>query len=454
MSCDQAISVGVTGFEPATSCSQSTRAKPDCATPRTRHLQSVTPLLYATFQLLQERGPENAGVRDVRGAPVVVAKAHTREPTAFIAHEYPFMPQPTDPELPAHGGNLADIARTSGVDEHRLVDFSASINPLGPPDSVRQVVEHGTRLLLHYPDPDSTDLTNALAERHGCRPDSILVGNGSNEIIYLLCQLLRPQSALIVHPTFSEYGRALSQVQCRVRHVLASDDDGFAHPLPELRSRGNAVDAVFVCNPNNPTGVLTAQTDIVETVRALPQTLVVVDEAFIDFASARRAASCVDAVGTTHNLIVLRSLTKFYAMPGLRLGYAVGTPRLIERLRRFRDPWSVNALAQKAGLAAIDEHDYAERTRQFVAVERTGLINGLSGIDHLQPFPSSANFVMVKTAKPRLTGDLLRQALIAEGIVIRQCSNFPGLGPAYFRVAVRTAKENRALLDALRAARG
>jgi len=362
------------------------------------------------------------------------------------------MIQPTPQDPPAHGGNLAEIARAFGLDEQRLIDFSASINPLGPPDSIRRVVEGGAQLLLHYPDPECKDLTDALAEQHRCAPASILVGNGSNEIIYLLCQLLRPESALVVHPTFSEYERALSGVSCCVRRLLATEDSGFAHPLPELRGQGDGVDVMVVCNPNNPTGVLAPRAGILDVARSLPQSLVVVDEAFVDFLPACGEASCVGAVEASGNVIVLRSLTKFYAMPGLRLGYAVGPPELIERLRRFKEPWSVNALAQEAGLAAIGEHGYAKRTRELVAAERAKLIEGLNSIAHLQPFPSSANFILVKIDKPEQTGDQLRLALIPKGIVIRHCSNFPGLGPDSFRVAVRGAEENRALVKGLRAA--
>lgn len=360
------------------------------------------------------------------------------------------MTDPPSCALPRHGGNLAEIARAYGVDEASLIDFSANINPLGQPESVRNVIENGADLLLHYPDPDSTELTNALAERHGCDPASIVVGNGSNELVYLLARAVSPRRAAILEPTFSEYGRALGQVRCDVCRLFAEEGGGFSHPLTQLRQASDRFDMTFLCNPNNPTGALAGRDQIMGAVRAMPQGVVAVDEAFMDFVQEASAATCADVAAQTEDLVVLRSMTKFYAIPGLRLGYAVGPKRLMGKLRELREPWSVNALAQKAGLAAVADTDFAQRTLDFLAAERPRLAAGIEEIEHLQPSASPANFLMVKITTREITCDQLRAALIPRGLVIRHCSNFPGLGPAYFRVAVRNADENQALLAALR----
>ena len=352
--------------------------------------------------------------------------------------------------LPAHGGNLAEIARAYGVDEASLIDFSANINPLGQPEPVRSVIENGADLLLHYPDPDSTELANALAERHGCDPANIVVGNGSNELVYLLARAVSPRRAAILEPTFSEYGRALGQVRCDVCRLFAEEDDGFSHPFTQLQQASARFDATFLCNPNNPTGALAGRDQIMHIARTRPERVVAVDEAFMDFVEDSAAATCADVAAQTENLIVFRSMTKFYAIPGLRLGYAVGPKHWMDKLRELREPWSVNALAQKAGLAAVADAAFARRTLDFLGAERPRLKAGIEEVEHLQPFASPANFLMVKITTPKFTCDQLRAALIPKRLVIRHCSNFPGLGPPYFRLAVRNADENQTLLAALR----
>ena len=352
--------------------------------------------------------------------------------------------------LPAHGGNLAEIARAYGVDEASLIDFSANINPLGQPESVKDVIENGADLLLHYPDPDSTELTAALAERHGCDPANIVVGNGSNELVYLLAHAVSPRRAAILEPTFSEYGRALSQVRCDICRLFAQEGTDFSHPFTQLQQVSARFDATFLCNPNNPTGALAGREQIMHIARTRPEGIVAVDEAFMDFVEEASAATCADVAAQTENLIVFRSMTKFYAIPGLRLGYAVGPKRLMDKLRELREPWSVNALAQKAGLAAVGDAAFARRTLDFLGAERPRLKAGIEKVEHLHPFASPANFLLVKITTPEITCDQLRAALIPKRLVIRHCSNFPGLGPAYFRLAVRNAEENQTLLAALR----
>ena len=342
-----------------------------------------------------------------------------------------------------HGGNLADVARRYGVDAESLADFSASINPLGQPAAVGRILREAADSLLHYPDPDCTELARALAEARGCAPSQVIVGNGSNELIYLLCRVLDPRRAVIAEPTFSEYAAALGQTGCGIERVFAAPGDSFRRPLEALERAARDADVAFVCNPNNPTGALAAAEDLLDVAAQAPDCTFVVDEAFIDFAP--EAPSCAGQ----GQVLTLRSMTKFYAVPGLRLGYAVGPEGLMQRLRAAREPWSVNTLAQEVGLAVLEDSEFAARTHELVAEERAFLLEGLAANALLEPFPTSVNFVLVRIKDPGIACDALRDALIPKGVVIRHCSNFPGLGGRYFRVAVRTRPENERLLSSL-----
>ncbi len=350
---------------------------------------------------------------------------------------------------PQHGGNLAQVARRYGVAPDSLIDFSASINPLGLPAVVEQVLSASAPLLLHYPDPDCTELTHALAERHGVAPRQIIVGNGSNALIYLLCRVLKPKRAVIVEPTFSEYAAALGSVGCEIDRVFAKPEQAFQHPLDEAARAAQGADVLFVCNPNNPTAAMASREALLDLAAARPNCTVVFDEAFMDFVEDGDAN--ISCLGRDH-VLVLRSMTKFYAIPGLRLGYAVGPEDLIAQLHAAHEPWTVNALAQAVGVAMLGERKYAQRTRELVKCEREWLTARLREIPGLQPCPAHANYLLMRLPPLSTTCDALRAALIPRGIVIRHCSNFPGLGPEYFRVAVRTRHENQKLVAAIRQA--
>ncbi len=347
---------------------------------------------------------------------------------------------------PAHGGDLRALARRLGADESDLLDFSASINPLGPPEAVRRVLERAEALVVRYPEPYSAELAEALAQRHGVPAGRIVVGNGSNDLIHRLCRALEPRRGVILEPAFSEYARALERVGCEIRRVFARPEDGFAPPLDAVRAAAQDADILFLGNPNNPTGVSLAAEDVLALAAAAPRCAVAADEAFVDFLDDPAAASCLGR----GRVVALRSMTKIYAIPGLRLGYAVGPQEWMERLRAEQEPWSVNALAQAAGLAALQDADYLARTRALIARERERLLAALRGLPGVDAWPSQANFLLARVARAGFTGDALRDALLRERVVIRHGSNFPGLGPAYFRVAVRTREENATLVEAMR----
>jgi len=348
-----------------------------------------------------------------------------------------------------HGGNVHEMARQHGVRAEAIVDFSSNINPLGPSPRVLRALRSQLHWISRYPELQAPGLVRDLARFHDLPEETIAVGNGSTALIYRLPGAFTPANALVLHPTFSEYERALGLAGCQVEGVMREEADGFRPPwsrlLEELR-RGYA--AVIFCNPNNPTGDLIPKAELCEFVEEAGRhgTLVIVDEAFMDF---HEAESLKQEVLRQGNLIVLRSMTKCFALAGLRLGYLVAPPPLAKRLREADEPWAVSALAQIAGRESLKDRKYLQRTLALIAAERQFLLEHIARIPGLTAFPSVANFLLLKMTRPGWDALRLQQALIQREILIRDCSSFPGLGRLYFRIAVRGRKDNQRLLTAL-----
>ncbi|HEY6873824.1 MAG TPA: threonine-phosphate decarboxylase CobD [Geobacteraceae bacterium] len=348
-----------------------------------------------------------------------------------------------------HGGNVFAVARALGVQPEAILDFSASINPLGPPPGVRDAVAAAFDRLGHYPDSGCTELTAALARRHGVGQENVCVANGSTELIFLLPRLVAKGRALLVSPTFSEYAVALRQAGWECDRFVLPHDDSFPLRLDLLRedlAKGYAL--LFLCNPGNPTGRLYGREEVAALLALCREagTLLVLDEAFMDFCEEGSAKDLVVASGAG---VVLRSMTKFYAMPGLRLGCALAAAPLAERLMALRPPWSVGTLAQAAGIAALADGGHGARTLGCVAAERAVLLEGLAGLPGVRVYPGAANYLLVRLTNG-MTAASLQERLLPERILIRDCANFAGLDERFFRVAVRSREENGRLLAALR----
>jgi threonine-phosphate decarboxylase len=355
----------------------------------------------------------------------------------------------------SHGGNIYLLAEKLGIRESEVIDFSASINPLGVPESVISVLGEQMKYLFNYPDPDTKRLRLKIAEHIGAHPDSILCGNGSTELIYLIIRALSPKKVLIPAPTFSEYERAARCQGLRAEYFHLKEENTFDINVGEFISAlsgatngprsaiGDArpFDMAFLCNPNNPTGRLIGRSDmlkIADAARNLGCRLVV-DEAFIDFCPG---ASIADQVSANPYLVVLRSLTKMYALSGLRVGYAILPPSLLDAAREAKEPWTVNSLAQIAGVAALGDAAYRTKTFSVLEKEKKALEEGFSrmGISYV---PSFANYYLLRMEKAQEATALLRD----KRILVRECSNFIGLDSSYIRVAVKSENDNRRLLE-------
>jgi len=352
-----------------------------------------------------------------------------------------------------HGGNIWEAAQQSATLPEKILDFSASINPLVSP-KVLSAVKDGIRHIHAYPDPASTALRAALAAFHGIDANETLAGNGSTEFIHLLPQVFKPAGALIVAPAFSEYAIGLEKTGCAPAYLTLRADEGYALNLSRLDAglkKRPKIDIVYLANPANPTGVLTPKETVCEAGRICKRrhALMVVDEAFMDFTEDESMKH--EAIKSRH-VIVLRSMTKFWAMAGLRAGYIVCNRALVKKIAAHLLPWSVNTIASQAAQAALTDDGHRARTLAWLRQEGRFLYAGLAAIPGLAPMPSSANFFMVKTTAPSRTASSLRRELYENGILIRDLSAMRGAGRRFFRVAVRTRDENKTLLAALRKA--
>jgi threonine-phosphate decarboxylase len=348
-----------------------------------------------------------------------------------------------------HGGRLEDLSEQYGIASEKIIDFSVNVNPLGPPKSLMEILRDKLSLIIRYPDTESRYLRRKLAEHPGLSYENIAIGNGSNELIYLIFRAYPKPKVLIIHPTYSEYGRGAEAGGSNVSEFILRWQDGFNLDMDLLIREACKHDFVFLCNPNNPTGHLFKKEAILKLVSSIPQTIFVIDEAFMYFVSNRSEYQVVSDIMNFPNLVVLRSMTKFFAIPGLRLGYLVADTEIIGKLNQYKEPWSVNVLAQLAGEHLLDQEDYSRKTLQLIQEELSFLVNELSQLNWLHIYPSEANFMLIRITTDKLDSTELCERLMSDGIAIRNCSNFVGLDNKFFRIAVKNRPENQRLIEAL-----
>lgn len=327
----------------------------------------------------------------------------------------------------------------------KILDFSSNVNPLGYPRSVRRLLSSGMSKIPVYPDHNSSVLKRRLSEYLGISVGNLVVGNGATEIIYNFCRAVidRNTPVLITAPTFGEYEAAARLCGAKMQFFKTLDlEDDIAEFLKKMPKNG----IVFVCNPNNPTGLLVPKNVMMEILRAAQKrrTLVFVDECFIELADPKQ--SLVNDVPKFDNLFVLRSLTKSFGLAGLRIGYGIGNKNMISVLDKIKIPWNVSGLAQEAAVLALSDAQFLRKTQKLITAESEFLKKSISEIAGLSCFDSQTNFLLIKTKTP---SKLLQKKLLRRKILIRDCSTFRGLNRNYIRIAVRTHKENMALIKAL-----
>ena len=346
---------------------------------------------------------------------------------------------------PKHGGNLTWAAKVAGCPVSSIKDFSASINPWGIPQTVITAIEEDIPRLIAYPNPEYPRLKSCLAKECGVSAEYILPGNGSAELLtWAAIEMAQQEVTYLIAPAFGDYYRSLRAFNAKIKTLTGELPFGELKTLISGKIEPNS--ALIINNPHNPTGKLWQKSEIVPFLKQFA--LIVVDEAFMDFLLPSQQQSLIDLVPDYPNLIVLRSLTKFYSLPGLRIGYAVTNPERIQQWQQRRDPWSVNTLAATAAITALKDRDFQQDTWNWLAPARESLFQGLNKIEGLQALPSAANFLLVKS---KISVPILQEKLLQQyRIYIRDCLSFAELGDRSFRVAVRTPSENQLLLAALK----
>ncbi len=352
-----------------------------------------------------------------------------------------------------HGGNIYELSATAGCSPDDILDFSASINPLGPPPGLARVLSGCFRRLQSYPDIHNRLLVDAISQFHNIDPDCIAAGNGSTELIYWLPRALGVSKALVVSPTFSEYAKAFELQGAGLQRLLSAPEDSFQPKVEHLEAalQSDSAQAVLLTHPGSPSGTLMNGNLIewiVESGARSPQTLFLIDEAFIDFCEQASLKRFLDRL---QNVAIIRSFTKFYGLPGLRIGYLLASPSIAAKVRNHLPPWSVNSLAQTAGAYCFTHERYRQKTLKLIAKERLRLSQALSAIAGLSVFPAQANYLLIRMDRGLQPASSLKESLFRrDRILIRDCGSFDGLDDWYFRVAVRLPDQNDRLIAAIK----
>ena len=341
-----------------------------------------------------------------------------------------------------HGGDWAGFENRYGKVP---LDFSVNVSPLGVPDGVRRAVERSAGQADRYPDPLCRALRKGIAEKEGVPAEHILCGNGAADLIFRAVLAQKPRRALVPVPTFAEYEAALQIIGCQIEYYPLGEEKNFALDSGILDTIGPGTEMVFLCQPNNPTGLTAPRPlllQVLERCRSVGA-LLVLDECFCDFLDEPEACSLTGELSKWKNLLILKSFTKLCAMAGVRLGYCLSADKaLLGAMALAGPPWPVSSLAQAAGLAALEEKDYVRGVRELIHAERPRLTVGLERLG-LRVIPGEANYLLFQCQKP------LAAPLAERGILLRECGNYRGLDETWCRAAVRTHAENQRLIWAM-----
>jgi threonine-phosphate decarboxylase len=351
-----------------------------------------------------------------------------------------------------HGGNIYKIENQYNIKKEDIIDFSSNINPLGISETLKEEIIRNFDILQRYPDPDYCDLTKAIAEYNRTDPENILVGNGATELIFLFARSLKFKTALIVAPTFIEYAMALSRAGTKIDYFKLEEKKGFSLNTEDLKKKlDKKYDLLVLCNPNNPTsGYITPEKteEMILTAKKSDIT-VMLDESFIEFVDRNLVVRNTESFSKYNNVFILRSLTKFFAIPGLRLGYALAFNRNMRlQINKNKEPWTVNQIADLAGRVLLRDKNYIENTVRLLNEERKFLCDNISKIKWLKVYMPYANFLLLEILN-NITSSELKTKLLKQRILIRDAANFKFLINKFIRIAVKDRKSNELLLKQL-----
>ena len=345
-----------------------------------------------------------------------------------------------------HGGNIYSLQRDGKRD---ILDYSSNINPLGVPDSLKKAIQENFSILEKYPDINYVELREKIGKYNNISKDNVIVGNGATEVLFLYMKVLKPENVLIVAPTFAEYERALKIVESKIDFFELREKDNFVIDISELKEKSKNYDLVVICNPNNPTGKFISLDKIDDLNRYLEKngTKLFLDESFIEFKKGWEKETALNL--KSENIFILRALTKFFALPGIRLGYGLTYDKnIISQINDIREPWSVNGFADLAGKVILDDSLYIEKTEKWIEEERKFFIEELKKIDRIKVYGTETNFVLINLKT--MTAEIFRNKMIEKNILVRNASNFRFLNEYFIRLAIKDREKNIKVLEAIK----
>ncbi len=349
--------------------------------------------------------------------------------------------------LSGHGGGLPEKALRAGIRPEEIIDFSISVNAPLDGGVLRQKFEEALSAIPRYPDPHYARLRAAISEKYGLTPGNVVVGNGSTELLYLIPRVFAPKSALVLAPSYADYADSARFAGADVRRFFLEEKSGFKIDEKRFLAETKTAGMVVIGNPNNPTGGIIGKELISRAAVEAPDAVFLVDESFADYAPE---ASLLR--GLLPNMIILRSFTKFYGIPGLRLGFSASTPETTLKILARKEPWTVNCVAESFAMSFLKGSEEMDaRIRGAAISAKNELFDLLRTITQLEVFPSHANFVLVKIRGRVMSASRLQDELLKRGKLVRDCSNFEGLDEYFFRIGAKTYEENASLVEALRA---
>lgn len=348
-----------------------------------------------------------------------------------------------------HGGNLDELSRNFKLNKENLIDFSANINPLGINKRVKDAIINALEEVERYPDITYFNLKSGISDFEGVNYEDLVLGNGAAEVIFNLVRAIKPKKVLIPAPTFGEYEEAVLSVDSNIEYYYLKEDNNWIIDEDIINYINYDIDMIFICNPNNPTGTLTKKEVIINIARKalITNTIVAIDESFLDFVRDGERYSVINLLKEYNNIFIIKSMTKLFAIPGIRIGYGIcKNKEIISKMELASVPWNINILAEKAALESLKDREYIDKTISYIEEEKEYLYKELIKFNDIKVFNPSVNFIMFKI-KNNID---LKMELMKENIIIRGCNNYIGLDDSYYRVAVRTREENKNLIIALK----
>ena len=352
--------------------------------------------------------------------------------------------------LDGHGGNIYEMARRHGCLKENIIDMSSNINPLGPPPGLLDHLNANLSVTTRLPEVDSGETIKQYAEHLSINPERILAGNGTTQFIYSIPQVLNIRRALIVGPTYSDYADACNLHQITASMMIASESADFCPDLSRLEKKLDCADTVFLCNPNNPTGSYISPTELKRLCRRHLDTRFIIDESYLPFVDQGQSKSMIHS--GLENVVVLLSISKIFAIPGLRIGFLVGSSNFIDKFKRHLMPWSVNSLSQAAVHYLTAHNDlvqsFVDKTRHYIRLQREEFFRTFKFITPIKLYPSATPFFLARLPDT-ISSDWVWSCLANEKVLIRNCSNFPGLSDRFIRISLKTWQANRMLAERL-----